>query len=442
MIELAISCVLIVAIMFCGVPVAYSFLWGSLFYLLITHQSLGAVVTTSFNAANAYAYLAIPLFILAGRLMVETSIAQRLVMLAEVMVRKVKGGMACAIVVAAAFFGTITGSDIATANAVGAIMFPPMLKMGWDKRYIGVVLAVAAPLGFMIPPNSNAILYATVSNASIAQLFLSTVIPGVIWAALIMVINRVMHVKYFHPEKADPETKLMIQKREESGLSWGRELGQSTYKAIPALIMPIVILGGIYSGLFTATEAGGIGCLYAIVAGLILFHAMSVRRTWQTFTDTSKDVGVIMLIIATSAVFNRILLLEQMPTKIAEGLIGVTDNPLLILLFIDIIFIIAGCFISPPVIIVVITPLLIPTARLIGVGDIQLGVMLFVSIGIGVITPPMAGNLFISARMAKCSVGDLLKPLMPYLFLAGIPVLLLVTYVPWLSEWLPSLIAK
>jgi C4-dicarboxylate transporter DctM subunit len=428
--------------MFCGVPVAYSFLWGSLFFLIITGQSLGAVATTSFNAANSYAYLAIPLFILAGRLMVETSIAQRLVMLAEVLVRKVKGGMACAIVVAAAFFGTITGSDIATANAVGSIMFPPMLKMGWDKRYIGAVLAVAAPLGFMIPPNSNAILYATVSNASVAQLFLSTIIPGIIWALLIIIINRVMYSRYYFPENADDETKAMIKAREESGVSWPREILNTAYKAIPALIMPVIILGGIYAGFFTATEAGGVGCLYAVLAGLVLFRAISMKGTWKCFTDTTKDVGVIMLIVATSAVFNRILLLEQVPTKIAQGLIGISDNPFFILLFIDIIFIIAGCFISPPVIVVVIAPLLLPTARMIGVGDIQMGVILFVSIGIGVITPPMAGNLFISARMAKCSVGDILKPVMPYLFFAGIPVLLLVTYIPWLSTWMPSLIAN
>jgi C4-dicarboxylate transporter DctM subunit len=427
--------------MFLGVPVAYSFLWGSFFFLLITRQSLGAVVTTSFNAANSYAYLAIPLFVLAGRLMVETSIAQRLVMLAEVLVRKVKGGMACAIVVAAAFFGTITGSDIATANAVGSIMFPPMLKMGWDKRYVGAVLAVAAPLGFMIPPNSNAILYATVSTASVAQLFLSTVVPGIIWAVLIMVINRFMYDKYYFPEQADDEMKAAIKAREERGVSWPREIGSTAYKAVPALIMPVLILGGIYGGLFTATEAGGVGCLYALLAGLAIFRAMRLRETWKCFTDTSKDVGVIMLIVATSAVFNRILLLEQVPTKIAEGLIGIASSPALILLFIDIIFIIAGCFISPPVIVVVIAPLLLPTARMIGVGDIQMGVILFVSIGIGVITPPMAGNLFISARMAGCGVGDILKPVAPYLFLAGIPVLLLVTYIPWLSTWLPSLIA-
>jgi C4-dicarboxylate transporter DctM subunit len=441
MTALMISCVLIVAIMFFGVPVAYAFLWGSLFFLVVTGGSLGAVVTTSFNAANSYAYLAIPLFVLAGRLMVETSIAQRLVMLAEVLVRKIKGGMACAIVVAAAFFGTITGSDIATANAVGSIMFPPMIKMGWDKRYIGAVLAVAAPLGFMIPPNSNAILYATVSNASVAQLFLSTIVPGIIWALLIAVINRIMYGKYYFPERADDETKAMIKAREESGVSWLREIGNTTYKAIPALIMPVIILGGIYSGFFTATEAGGVGSLYAIVAGLIIFRAIKLKETWKCFTDTSKDVGVIMLIVATSAVFNRILLLEQIPTKIAEGLIGISHNPLLILLFIDIIFIVAGCFISPPVIVIVIAPLLLPTARMIGVGDIQMGVILFVSIGIGVITPPMAGNLFISARMAKCGVGDILKPVMPYLFFAGIPVLLSVTYIPWLSTWLPSLIA-
>jgi C4-dicarboxylate transporter DctM subunit len=442
MMDIAICCILILVLMFVGVPVAYAFLWGSLFYLITTQQSLGAVVTTSFNAANSYAFLAIPLFILAGRLMVETTIAQRLVMLAEVLLRKVKGGMAAAIVLAAAFFGTITGSDIATANAVGSIMFPPMLRMGWDKRYIGAVLAVAAPLGFMIPPNTNAIMYATITNASVSDLFLSTIIPGIIWAALIMVINRITYAKWYHPELADEEAKQEIRDRELSGVTRLQEIRSSAYSAVPAIIMPVIILGGIYAGIFTSTEAGGVGCLYAIVVGLVLFRAIKLKNTWACFTDTAKDTGVILMISATSAVFNRILLFANVPALIADGMLGVTENPVFILLFIDIIFLIAGCFLSPPVIIFVVTPLLLPTARMVGVGDIQMGVMLFVAIGIGVITPPLAGNLFISARIARCSVSDILGPVLPYLFFAGIPVLLLVTYVPWFSTFLPNLVSS
>jgi C4-dicarboxylate transporter DctM subunit len=426
--------------MFFGVPVAYSFLWGSLFYLVASGQSLGSVVTTSFNAANSYAFLAIPLFILAGRLMVQTTIAQRLVMLAEVLLRKVKGGMAAAIVLAAAFFGTITGSDIATANAVGSIMFPPMLKMGWDKRYIGAVLAVAAPLGFMIPPNTNAIMYATITSASVSDLFLSTVIPGIIWGALIMLINRLMYKKWYRPELAHEDTKREIQQREESGITRLGEIRGATYKAIPAIIMPVIILGGIYTGVFTSTEAGGVGCLYAIIAGFIILRSVKIRETWGCFTGTAKDMGVILMITATSAVFNRILLFAGVPTLIANSMLSITENPYLIMIFIDIIFVIAGCFLSPPVIIFVVTPLLIPTARMVGIGDIQLGVMLFVAIGIGVITPPLAGNLFISARIARCSVSDILGPVLPYLFFAGFPVLMLVTYVPWVSTWLPNLV--
>jgi C4-dicarboxylate transporter DctM subunit len=437
---LALSCILILVLMFVGVPVAYSFLWGTLFYLVISHQSLGGVVTTSFNAANSYAFLAIPLFILAGRLMVETSIAQRLVSLADILLRKVKGGMAMAIVLAAAFFGTITGSDIATANAVGSIMFPSMLKNGWDRRYIGAVLAVAAPLGFMIPPNTNAIMYATITSASVSDLFLSTIIPGLIWGILIVIIIRCTYKKWHHPELATEDTKAEIKRREEADIPRIQEIRTGVKVAIPAIIMPVVILGGIYSGIFTSTEAGAVGCLYAIIVGFILFRAINAKNLWGCFAGTSKDMGVILMITATSAVFNRILLFAGVPAMIANGMIAISENPMIILLLIDVIFLIAGCFLSPPVIIFVVTPLLIPTARAIGVGDIQLGVILFVAIGIGVITPPLAGNLFISSRMARCSVSDIIPPMLPFLFLAGIPVLLLVTYFPGLSEWLPNLV--
>jgi len=253
-----------------------------------------------------------------------------------------------------------------------------------------------------------------------------------------MVINRLSYHKYYHPENADDSIKKENELREASNIPRTIEIKNSMVTAIPAIVMPVIILGGIYSGVFTATEAGGIGCLYAIICGIIL-RASSWKSTWNCFTETSKDLGVILLIAATSAVFNRILLLAQMPSKISHAFLSVTNQPNIIILFIALIFLIAGCFLSPPVIIFVITPLLLPTARMIGMGDVQFGVILMVAIGIGLVTPPVAGNLFISARMAKINIAEMIPSLMPYLFFASIPMLILVCYVPILSTWLPGL---
>ena len=437
---LLLCCVLILVLLLIGVPVSYAFLAGSLFYLVISGSSTGAVASTAFNALNSYTYLAVPLFVLVGRLMVTSTIATKLVNWAAVLLRKVKGGMAAAIIVAAAFFGMLSGSNIATANAVGSIMFPPMEKMGWDRRYIGAVLAAAAPLGFLIPPNTHAIMYAVIANASVSGLFLSTIVPAAIWAVLMLIINRLMYKKWYHPEKADPEyQKNGMFSAEGGGRSYIRDVGSSTVKAIPALIMPLIILGGIYGGIFTATEAGAVACLYALLVGLLLYRTLKLRNTVDTFAQTAKDMGVILFITTTAAVFSRILLINGVPQLIADSLLQITSSRVAILLIIDLIYLVAGCFLSPPVIIYVVTPLLMPTASAMGIDAIQLGVILFVAIGIGNITPPYASNLFISARMAKAPVSEIIPPVMPYLLFVGIPVLLLTTFVPVVSTWLPSL---
>jgi C4-dicarboxylate transporter DctM subunit len=319
-----------------------------------------------------------------------------------------------------------------------------MKRRGWKPQYIATLLACAGPLGYMIPPNTNAIMYAVIANGSVGALFLSTVVPGVIWGALLMIVNRFLYKRYYEPEKAVPELReaAINEGKWLPGETLGsmmKELGGSFVGTIPALLMPAIIFGGIYGGVFTATEAGAVSALYAILLGVFL-KTMKARDIWGSFTETGMQMGVILFITPMAMIFTRVLVVNGAPQAIADFFLSLSDSRVVVLLLIDLVFVLAGFFVGPTVIIFVVTPLLMPAATLMGIDYLQMGVMLFVAIGVGNITPPMAMNVFIASKVTKVDVGPMLVPVYYYFFLTGIPMMLLVTFVPFLSTWLPGLI--
>lgn len=438
---LLFTSLLVLVIMLLGCPICYAFGFGSLLYLIASGESLGSVAAVAFNSTNSYAYLAIPLFVLAGEFMTTSGIADRLVSFAAVLLRRFKGGIGAAVILASMMFGMLTGSNIATITAVAGIMYGTMKKMGWEPRYIACLLAIAGPLGYMIPPNTHAIMYAVISNCSVSDLFLCSVIPGIIWGVAMMLINRLIYKRYFHPENAEPEYREMalMEGKRIPGSHYLKDVGTSFYKAIPALVMPLIIFGGIYGGVFTATEAGAVSGLYAILVGVFLFRKMNRKNLWQSFSSVGVSMGVILFMTPMSMVFTRILLLEGAPQKIANFFMSLSDSRVVLLLLIDLVYIIAGFFLSPIIMIYVITPLLMPTATALGIDPIQMGCMMFVAIGVGNTTPPAAPNVYIAARLCKAEVARVLPPVFLYFFVTAIPMMLLVTFVPQLSLWLPSL---
>lgn len=442
--QLLLISIMVFVIMILGAPVAYSFGLGALLFLIMNGSSLGPIASTAFYSMNSFAFLAIPLFVLAGDLMTRSGIADRLVAFSSALLKFMKGAMGAAVIFASMFFGMLTGSNIATITAIAGIMKEPMIKMGYKREYIAGILAASGPLGYMIPPNANAIMFAVIANASVSDLFLSTIIPGLIWAGMMMVVNRFIYKKYFDPSKATEEYKEMAlrdgEKTEHDTVaSYFQGLGKSFIFTIPALVMPVIIFGGIYGGIFTATEAGAVSGLYAIILGTFITRYMKGNDIWNSFTSTGKQMGTILFITPFAAIFTYVLVTNGAPAAIANFFLSVSTNKIILLLLVDAIFIISGFFVGPAVIIFVITPLMMPTATAIGISTIQLGVMLFVSIGIGNITPPMAFNLFIAARVVDVDVSKVIPPLMYYFAFTGIPMLLLVTFVPELSLWLPRL---
>jgi len=258
------------------------------------------------------------------------------------------------------------------------------------------------------------------------------------------VTNRFIYKKYFHPENAAPEHQNAAKYEGrllpgETNGDYFKGIGKSFVQSIPALIMPVIIFGGIYGGVFTATEAGAVAGLYAIILGFVIKRVMKTRDLWGCFTSTGRQMGVILFITPMAAIFTRMLVLDNVPQLIATTLLALSSNRVILLLIIDLIFIIAGLFVGPTVIVYVVTPLMIPTAQAIGLDMIQLGAILFVAIGVGNITPPMASNLFIASKAVNVDSTKVIPPMLMYFFFAGLPVLLLTTFVPQLSLWLPSL---
>ena len=430
----------ILALIFLGMSVPFCFLSGSLLFAFIEGGSVGKFVSSAYYALDSFSTLAIPLFMIAGTLIEHSGIARTLIDLAEVMLKKVKGGMGATIPVVACFFGALSGSGTATVTTLSSMMTPRLKELGWDKRYIAAFIAAAGPLGYMIPPNMNAIIYTTVSTASVAALFLATVIPGLMWAGLYLVINRLVYTKWYHPVVETGAPVYIVNEDGSRSIQKSKTTAQIVWAAVPAFLMPVIIMGGIYGGIFTPTEAGGIGCLYALIVGMFVYKKIRLRDAFKSFLGTGTALGSILIIFPMTLIFSRILVVNGVPELVTQFISSISTNRYVILLIIDIILFIAGFFLDAGILLLVFTPLLLPTAMMVGISQVQLGVIMFVAVGVGTITPPMAMNLFITGKICDVSVKDMMSPLWPLLLFGALPVLILVTFVPELSIWLPKLV--
>ena len=412
---LAFAAIIILLLIFAGMGLPYCFLCGSLFFAFCTGKGINAFASSGYYALDSYALVALPLFIMAGTLIERSNIATKLVDLGERCLRRFKGGMGATIPLVSCFFGALSGSGLATATTISTMLAPRLEERGWDRRYMAAFIAASSPLGFMIPPNMNAIIYAKVSSASVGALFLATIIPAVIWCGLYFLINRIVYPKWYHPELATQEAK------EHEAIEAVKSTATILKSAIPAFLMPVIMLGGIYGGVFTATEAGAVGCLYAMIVGLFIYKAFKLKDVKKVFIDTGYTLGSLLMIFPMTMIFTRIMVTNNVPAMITAFLTGISSNRYVILLL-------------------VFVPLLLPTASAIGVSQIQLAVVTFVAIGIGACTPPMSMCLFIACRLTNVRIADAIRPLWPFLVFGALPVLLLVTFVPGVSEWLPSVL--
>jgi C4-dicarboxylate transporter, DctM subunit len=422
------SLVVLCALLLLGVAVPLAF-GGVLAFLAVTGDfDVTGYLPTGHWKMNSLVLLAIPLFIIAGAVMERGKIAQPLVYLAELMVGHIRGGLSIATVLASGVFGSISGSGSATLTCIGSIMMPHLRKAKYPEGLSAALIVNASPLGLLIPPSSSHILYAWVSQTSVLKCFLSTVIPGIILMTLLCVVNQVQLRKH--------KTLELSEKPQDFRL----EFKKRSRAAFPALLMPLFILGGIYGGIMTPTEAAGFAVIYAIPVAIYVYRGM----TWNSFRDVMLQagitVGVVMSMIFMVLIVSRFLIFEDIP-GIAEDLVfSVSDNPIIILLMVNLAMILIGMLMDDISGLLLSTPILLPIVTSVGMDPIHFAAVLGVNLGMANVTPPTAPNLYLGARVTGAPVIKMLGPTMIFIIFAWMPTLMLTTFVPQLSLFLPNLL--
>lgn len=427
--EIAISIVILICTLVVGIPIPFAFAAS---FLWVTY-SLGYASTTllasGYSQINSVILLAIPLFVLAGGIMEKGRIGASLIGFVEQFVGHFKGGLGIVAVIASGIFGSISGSASATLSCIGSIMEPRMTKAGYDKGYTAALLASACPLGLLIPPSSAQILYAWSSGTSVLACFTATIIPGVLLMIFLCITNKFMvkKMKITYMEKQPPRI-------------WLNTTLKKTGSAFPALLMPVIILGGIYGGIMTATEAAAISVAYAIPVGMFIYQGLTPKGLKEALIKTSTTTGVIMVMFFMVMIFSKLLTMENVPTQIADALLSITDNKYIILLMVNVFMIIIGMLMDDVSGILLCTPILLPIVTEIGIHPVHFAAILGVNLGMGNITPPTAPMLYLSGRICEAKINKMLSPTLILIVFAWLPTLLLTTFIPAVALTIPKLI--
>lgn len=391
------------------------------------------LIKSSVTAADSFPLVAIPLFVLAGEIMQRGGLSARIVRSAYVLVGRFKAGLAYVNVLASMFFAAISGSSPATVAAIGSNMIPEMEKKGYKRSFSAAITAAAGITGVMIPPSIPFIIYGVAANQSIGKLFLAGIIPGVLFGVGFMVVSRLLSHGNIEPLQGSKLQRLNAQADALTAKTHGlRE------NAIWALIVPVIILGGIYAGIFTPTEAAGVAVVYALVISLFVYRNLTFADLPGIMVRSGLTAAVCLVMVVMASSFGRLLTLQRVPMDLANFIISISNSPVLILMLINIMLLIAGMFMETIALIIILTPILLPIAVQVGVDPIHFGVIMTVNLAIGFCTPPLGANLFIATGVAEVRIEELIGKIVPFL-IAMIVMLLLVTYVPALSLWLPSL---
>ncbi|MBD3846044.1 TRAP transporter large permease [Bosea sp. SSUT16] len=408
-----------------GVPVAFCL--GIASVATVAYMGLPPVVVfQQMNSGmNAFAMMAIPFFIYAGDLMIRGGIAERLIQMAASLVGHLRGGLGQVNVVTCTLFGGISGSAVADASAVGGLMIPQMKKRGYDADYAVNVTANAAIIALLIPPSHNMIIYSLSAggNLSIADLFTAGVVPGLLLCAALMVAAWAVAVRRGYPREPFP------------GFA---TVGRYVVLALPGILLIGIIFGGVRSGVFTATESSCVAVVYAILVTIFVYRQL----TWTAFVEATlgavRTTAMVLLVIGTAGAFGWLMAFLQVPQATIAAMKAVSDNPITILLMVNLILLVLGTFMDMAPMIIICTPIFLPVVKAFGVDPVHFGVILILNAGIGLNTPPVGSVQFVACAIGRISIGESMRTIWPF-YGASIAVLLLVTYVPGLSLWLPRL---
>lgn len=405
-----------------NVPVAFALAVASLLAIAYGGIPLTLIVQRMTNASDSFILLAIPFFMLAGNLMARGGISQAIIDFADSIVGFVRGGLAQVNVLTSMFFAGMTGAAVADTSAVGSVLIPPMLKRGYDRDVTTAVTAASSTIGVIIPPSIPMIIFGVVTGVSVGRLFLAGIIPGIMIAVVLMLITHLISVRRNYPRGALPTLRALIH---------------NFRRSILALLMPLIIIGGILFGIFTPTEAAVVAVVYALVVSLFILKTLKVSDLPPILLDSAKTTAIVMLMIAAASLYGWILTRERIPVHMANFISGLTSDPILILLLMVVIYMVAGTILDLGANIIILVPVLFPVTQLLGIDPVHFGIITVVTLSIGLITPPVGACLFVACEISKTPLLEASKAIL--LYIAGLVVVtLILVFFPQLVLWIPN----
>ena len=412
-----------------GMPIAYCLGISSIVSLVNDGFNLTTFASTMFSGTGKFSLLAIPFFVLAGVIMEKAGISKRLVDFAKVMVGHKFGGLAIVTVVVSCFFAAISGSGPATVAALGPILFPAMVEAGYRRDWSAALIANGGNVGIIIPPSVVFVIYAVIAEVSIGELFMAGIIPGILFGIFLAAA-----------------ALIPLKRQEIRGEAVGRlpkasraERLKAFKDAIWGLLTPVIILGGIYSGIFTATESAGIAAVYGLIVGLFVYRNIKLKDLWRIFSDAAVSTAVVMFIIANASVFAYVLTTNGLPQMLSSAILSLTDNKILLLLLMNVILLIAGCFLDSGSCMYIFIPILMPVVKAIGYDPLVFGVVSTVNLAIGMATPPVGLDLYVACNVCGVTLKSISVQTIRFVA-ASLITLILLTYIPQLSTFLPTIL--
>lgn len=425
-----IGLIVAIVLIILGVPIAFSFAAMILALTIIYQIDISMVMSAGFWSLNSVILMALPLFIMAGYLMQSSGMAESLCKFVDTLVGRIRGGMGATLVVTCGIFGAISGTATAATAAIGTVLLPHMRERGYPPAYSSALLGISSLLAILIPPSITMILYAFMTRQSVAACFLSTVVPGIILIIIMCILNAMF-------------TSRMPDIKVEPPINFGAQFKSVVYsgsRASPALVMPLLILGGIYGGIFTPTEAAAVAVVYSIPIGFWVYRGLNLKIFGRSLLDAGVTTGVIMIILLFSLTAGRIFTLEGIPQKLTAVFFGVSSNKYVILFMVNLFLIFMGMIMDDVSVTVILSPMMLPMMLEIGVNPLQFGAIVGTSVVIGANSPPVAPILYMCCRVGNVDVHEVIKPALRFMLLGALPVMLVTTYWPALSLFLPRLL--
>lgn len=401
-----------------NIPISVSLGLSSAITLLFVGMPITSIPSILQATVQKFSLLTIPLFVLAGVIMEKGGISKRLINMANSIIGPIHGGLGYVAVVAAMFFAAISGSGTATVAAIGSILIPSMVKQGYDAGYTSALSAISGSLGTVIPPSITFLIYGMITGESISDLFLSGIMPGIVFGLCLCISVFIKSTKYnWKSDSQRSSLKSIIISIKES--FWG-------------LMSPVIVLGGIYSGIFTPTEAASVAVIYSFIISVFIYKELNLEKLIETLFDTAKTTGIILLIIMNAGIFSWVLTQQSIASNLTEMALSITHNKYIMLIIINIIFLIAGCVMDNTSAMYILVPIIMPVAKALDINMIHLGTIIVLNLSIGQVTPPVGPNLYVAANIGKVKFENIVKNMVPLIIMSLI-ALLIITYLPWFS---------